>query len=93
MKPSSWNKQLGLASPRESAAIQNGKTKTPSKKETGLDASHTHVSRRGQGEEFFLDILFYRMSDIGMLQRLPGRWSVYDNYGNGVNTTRVIMLV
>jgi len=59
MKPLSWNKQLGLASLRESAAIQNGKTKTPSKKETGLDASHTLMSP-GEGREknFFLTSSF-----------------------------------
>jgi hypothetical protein len=39
MKPLSWDKQLGLASPLECAAIQSGKTKSLSKKETGLDAS------------------------------------------------------
>ena len=37
----------------------------PSQKEAGLDASrHTRVSLEGEGEEFFLDILFYRMSVI-----------------------------
>jgi hypothetical protein len=35
----------------------------PSQKEAGLDASrHARVSLEGEGEEFFLDILFYRMS-------------------------------
>ena len=29
------------------------------------------VSPRGDGEEFFLDILFYRMSEIGISQQQP----------------------
>src|SRR5215831_11936089 len=63
MKPSTWEKQLGLASPRKYAAIQRGKTKNPSKKETGLDASYnTRVSLEGRENNFFLDILFHRMS-------------------------------
>src|SRR5215467_14970743 len=61
MKPSTWEKQLGLASPRKYAAIQRGKTKNPSKKETGLDASYnTRVSLEGRENNFFLDILFHR---------------------------------
>src|ERR1017187_8152382 len=67
MKPSSWDKQLGLASPRESAASQSGQTNNPSKNEVGLDVSHhtPHLSE-GRGESFFLDILFHRMSVIAM---------------------------
>src|SRR5580693_5091321 len=58
MKPSSGDKQVGLASPRESAANQSEKTNNPSKdvvrNEVGLDVSHhTRISRRG-GEELFL---------------------------------------
>jgi hypothetical protein len=69
MKPSRWDKQLGLASPLKCAAIQSGQTNNPSRNETGLDASHhTHVSPEGRGKYFFLDILFNRMSDIAMLQ-------------------------
>jgi hypothetical protein len=61
MKPLSWDKQLGLASPLNHAAIQ-GKIESPSNKEAGLDVSHQAlVSREGRGENFFLDILFYRM--------------------------------
>ena len=58
MKPSSGDKQVGLASPRESAASQSEKTNKPSKdvvrNEVGLDVSHhTRISRRG-GEKLFL---------------------------------------
>ena len=58
MKPSSWDKQLGLASPRESAASQSDQTNNPSKNEVrnevGLDVSHhTRISQRG-GEKLFL---------------------------------------
>jgi hypothetical protein len=54
MKPSSWDKQLGLVSPQEPAASQSDQTNNPSKNETGLDASHhTRISPRG-GEKFFL---------------------------------------
>src|ERR1700730_17879006 len=35
MKPSIWDKQLGLGSPLECAAIPSGQTKNPSKNETG----------------------------------------------------------
>jgi hypothetical protein len=53
MKPLSWDKQLGLASPLQCATGQSGQTNNPSK-ETGLDASHyTRISPRG-GEKFFL---------------------------------------
>ncbi|MFZ0898125.1 MAG: hypothetical protein WAN21_02375 [Candidatus Sulfotelmatobacter sp.] len=63
MKPLSWDKQLGLVSPLESAASQSGQTNNPSRYETGLDASHhIHVSSEGRGKYFFLDILFNRMS-------------------------------
>ena len=55
MKLVSGGAQLGLASPLDYAAIQRGKTKSPSNKETGLDASHhTRVSQKGRGEIFFL---------------------------------------
>ena len=57
MKPSSWDKQLGLASPRESTASQSDQTNNPSKtevrNEVGLDVSHyARISQRG-GEKFF----------------------------------------
>ena len=63
MKPLSWDKQLGLVSPLEYAAIQGGKTKGPSRRDTGLDASH-HIQGlpRGEAENFFLDILSHRIS-------------------------------
>src|ERR1700682_399869 len=52
MKPSSWNKQVGLASPRERAASQSDQTNNPSKNEVrnevGLDVSHhARISQRG----------------------------------------------
>jgi hypothetical protein len=57
MKPSSWDKQLGLASPRESATSQSDQTNNPSKNEVrngvGLDVSHhARISQRG-GEKIF----------------------------------------
>jgi hypothetical protein len=61
MKPSSWDKQLGLASPRESAAGQSNQTNNPSMDndevgdEVGLDASHhTRILLRGGENLFFL---------------------------------------
>jgi hypothetical protein len=57
MKPSSWDQQLGLASPREDAASQSDQTNHPSNNEVGvgvgLDVSHqARISQRG-GEIFF----------------------------------------
>ena len=70
MKPLSWDKQLGLVSPLESAASQSGQTNNPSENETGLDVSHhTHVSPEGRGKYFSLDILFHRISEIGIFQQ------------------------
>ena len=67
MKPWSWDKQLGLASPLESAASQSGQTNNPSENEAGLDVSHhTDVSPEGRRENFFLDILFHRTSVIAI---------------------------
>jgi hypothetical protein len=55
MKPSSWDKQLGLASPLKCAAIQSKQTKTPSTHVVGLDVSHhIHLSLEGKGKYFFL---------------------------------------
>src|ERR1035441_720994 len=69
MKPLSWDKQLGLVSPLKHAASQSNETNHPSKNETGLDVSHhTHVSPEGRGKYCFLDILFHRMSVIGIYQ-------------------------
>jgi len=71
MKPSTWGQQ-GLASPLNFAAIQSGKTKSPSKKEAGLDASHrTHLSLEGRRKNFCLDILSHRMSGIASYRRIP----------------------
>src|SRR5215475_13792660 len=65
MKHSSRDYQLGLASPLNYAAIQNGNIKSSSKKEAGLDVNqHALVSREGRGREFFLDIPFHRMCVI-----------------------------
>jgi hypothetical protein len=56
MKPSSGDKQVGLASPRESAASQSEKTNNPSKdvvrNEVGLDVT-TPASPGGAGRSFF----------------------------------------
>jgi len=53
MKPSSWDKQLGLASPLKCAAIQSKQTKTPSTHVVGLDVSHhIHLSLEGKGKYF-----------------------------------------
>src|SRR6185369_12872525 len=50
MKPSSWDQQMGLASPRESAASQSDQTNNPSKNEVrnevGLDVSHHTLGRK-----------------------------------------------
>jgi hypothetical protein len=53
MKLSSRDYPLGLASPLNSAAIQNGNIKTPSKKEAGLDVSHHALFLARAGEIFF----------------------------------------
>jgi hypothetical protein len=65
MKPLSWDKRLGLASPLKCAAIQSGQTKNPSKDkdevedEVGLDASHhTRIFLRGGENLFFLTSSF-----------------------------------
>jgi hypothetical protein len=70
MKPSSWDKQLGMVSPLKSAAIQSGQTNHPSKNEVGLDVSHhIHLSPEGKGKYFFLDILFHRVSVMAILRQ------------------------
>ncbi len=55
MKPLSWdNKQLGLASPLQSAASQSGQPITLARMR-GLDVSHhTRISPRGGENSFFL---------------------------------------
>jgi hypothetical protein len=59
MKPLSWDKQLGLASPLQCATIQSGQTNNPSmdkdevRNAVGLDVSHhTRIFLRG-GENLF----------------------------------------
>jgi hypothetical protein len=63
MKPLSWEKQLGLASPRENAASPSDQTNNPSRNEVrdevGLDASHhTRISQRGGEKLFYLTSFF-----------------------------------
>ncbi len=59
MKLLAWDKQLELASPLKNAAIQSGKTKNPSTKEAGLDASHqVRISPEGSGKNLFLTSSF-----------------------------------
>jgi hypothetical protein len=59
MKPSSWDKQLGLVLPLEHAADQSNQTNSPSKNEAGLDVSHqTRTSPRGGEKIFFLTSSF-----------------------------------
>jgi hypothetical protein len=61
MKPSSWDKQLGLASPLECSASQSGQTNNPSKNEVGLDVSHhTRIFPRGEEKLFSLTSSFIR---------------------------------
>jgi hypothetical protein len=72
MKPLSWDKQLGLASPREDAASQSDQTNHPSNNEVGvgvgLDVSHqARISQRGGEILFFLDILFHRKRVVAWL--------------------------
>ncbi len=83
MKPLSWDKQLGLASPLKCAANQSGQTNNPSKdkNEVGLDVSHhIHLAPEGRGKYFFLDIPSHRMSENGDFARagshsvLSQRW-------------------
>ena len=65
MKPLSWDKQLGLASPPKSAAGQSNQTNNPSMDrdeaadKVGLDASHhTRIFLRGGENLFFLTSSF-----------------------------------
>jgi hypothetical protein len=64
MKPFPANQQLGLASPLQYAAIQSGKNQKPLHEGDGAGCKATSRSPEGRGEKFFLDILFYRMSEI-----------------------------
>ena len=58
MKPSSWDQQLRLASPRENAARQSEQinpSKNEVRDEVGLDVSHhARISQRGGEKLFFL---------------------------------------
>jgi hypothetical protein len=62
MKPLPGNHQLGLASPLKYAAIKSGENQKPSTKGSGLMQASSR-SPEGKGKDFFLDILFYRMSE------------------------------
>jgi hypothetical protein len=70
MKPLRWDKQLGLASPLR--GDPKAKSKAPLRRGAGLDVSHHLLSREERGENFFLDILFYRMSVMAWLRQLAG---------------------
>ena len=70
MKRLSWDKQLGLASPLKNAAIQSAQHQTLYEGGRGWMQVTTSTSlSRGREKNFFLDILFHRMSEIGMLVR------------------------
>jgi hypothetical protein len=63
MKPSSWDKQLWSASPREDSASPSDQTNHPSKNEVrtevGLDVSHhARISQRGGEMLFYLTSFF-----------------------------------
>jgi hypothetical protein len=62
MEPLTGDHPLGLASPLNYAAFESGKNKIPSKR----DGAWMQVTARGlterNGEVFFLDILFNRIS-------------------------------
>jgi len=69
MKPSSGDKQLGLASPQGSAASQSDQTNNPSnevRNEAGLDVSHhARISQRGGERLFSLTSFFIGSFFIG----------------------------
>jgi hypothetical protein len=62
MKLSTWDQQE-MASLPKSAAIQRGETTTSSKRRQGWMEAQRSRLPGGRGEEFFLDILFRKMSD------------------------------
>jgi hypothetical protein len=85
MKPSSWDKQLGLASPRESAASQSDQTINPSKNvernEVGLDVSHhARISQRGGEKIFYLTSSFIgnALWRFGRSRWRGGRYRVFE---------------
>src|ERR1019366_972209 len=98
MKPSSWDKQLGLASPLECAASQSGQTNNPSKEcgGAGCKSPYPHLPE-GRGEAFFLDILFHRMSEIACGCK-PSRllsqpsFSVVDYFRFAGHPSRIILI-
>ena len=59
MKPSSWDKQLGLALPLERAAGQSNQTNNPSKDGMGLDVSHHARTFPRSGEKLFFLTSFF----------------------------------
>src|SRR5277367_1669248 len=66
----SQDKQLGTALPLQSATSQSAQTNHPRENErAGCKSPHPHLSE-GQGEVFFLDILFHRMSVMAWLHKL-----------------------
>ncbi len=73
MKPSSWDKQLGLASPLESEASQSGQTNNPSEHEVGLDASHhTRVFSRRYPPVFIAErIIRKHIQSIVIIKQYP----------------------
>src|SRR6202007_3311779 len=84
MKPSNRDPQLGLASPLNYAANKSGKIKikSPSKKEAGAGCkSPALASHEGTGETSFLDILFHRVSEIGICNSFWAAQSSTTPYG------------
>jgi hypothetical protein len=73
MKPSSWNQQLGLASPRESAASQSDQTSNPSKNELGLDVNH-HTRIHGFRNRDLCAIFFPQTTDDKQQTRRHSAW-------------------
>ena len=70
MKPLPGNQQLGLASLLQYAAIQSDKNQKPLHEGDGAGCKATSRSPEGRGEKFFLDILFYRMSEIAFYEKV-----------------------
>jgi hypothetical protein len=71
MKPSSWDKQPGLAFPLEPAARQSNQTNNPSKNVAGLDVSHhTHAFPKGRRGVFSLTSSFIGQLSITSLLSL-----------------------
>jgi hypothetical protein len=69
MKPSNWDRQLGLASSLKSAASQSDQTNNPSRNEVrdevGLDVSHhTRISQRGGENLFYLTSFFIGNGEV-----------------------------